>query len=307
MKTTVLTIHTATYNRAYILGNAYQSLLAQTCHDFEWIVSDDGSTDNTEELVKSWVGTNPPFKIIYEKLPHGGKCRALNSGVNRAAGRYFFMLDSDDVLTSDAVECILSKTSEIDNKGDYVGVGFLKVTPQGLPVKGIYPKVNDYGYVDCTNKERRKYDLDADMCEAYKTDIIKRFPFPVWPSELFAPEQLCLDAMALAGYKLRWHIKSIYICEYRQDGLTKGAWELQKNNKMGYAMLANQRMLCEETFKQQFKSAAEHIALSILGKNPSYIFKSNNPWLTFVALPYALALTVRRHWQFRYHNPAPNS
>lgn len=303
----MLTIHTATYNRGYILGQAYQSLMSQSCYDFEWIISDDGSTDNTEDLVKNWIAAKPPFPIVYEKIPHGGKCRALNSGVKRALGKYFFILDSDDYLTSDAVETILSHLTEIDDKSDYVGIGFVRKTSQGLPIKGRYPKVNQRGYIDCTNRERGNYDLDADMCEAYKTDIIKRFPFPVWPGELFAPEQLGLDALAMAGYKLRWYSKAIYVCDYRPDGLTQGAWNLLKDNKMGYAMLANQKMLYADTYKQSFKSAAEHIALSILGKHPSYIFKSNKPWLSLMALPYALGLTIRRWWQFRYYTPKKQS
>lgn len=63
----ILTIHTATYNRGYILGQAYESLRSQTNKDFEWIITDDGSTDNTEELVRSWMNEDNGFPIIYNK------------------------------------------------------------------------------------------------------------------------------------------------------------------------------------------------------------------------------------------------
>ncbi len=301
--TPLISIHTATYNRAYILERAYKSLLAQTCFNFEWIISDDSSDDNTEELVHQWQKEVSHFNIIYEKVPHGGKCRAVNSGMQKARGKYFFILDSDDYLTPDAVQTIKESIPQVDNDDSFVGVGFVILTKNGLPVKGVWPSVNNKGYIDCTNLQRNLYNLDADMREAYKLNILKKYPFPSWPGEIFAPEQLSLDAIAMDGYKLRWFNKGIYICEYQPDGLTKGAWNLLRSNKMGYAMLANQQLLYRKGFINLYKSAAEHIALSILGKNPKYILKTNKWWLTLIALPYALPLTIRRAMQFRKDTP----
>ena len=88
-----LTIHTATYNRAYILGKAYESLRAQTCKDFEWIITDDGSTDDTKELVQSWMDKDNGFEIVYNPLPHVGIPRALNSGVSLSRTNWFMMLE----------------------------------------------------------------------------------------------------------------------------------------------------------------------------------------------------------------------
>lgn len=65
-----ITIHTATYNRAGSLRKVYESLLAQSCKAFEWIISDDGSTDETETLVKDWQSRDNGFRIVYSKLPH---------------------------------------------------------------------------------------------------------------------------------------------------------------------------------------------------------------------------------------------
>lgn len=301
--TPLISIHTATYNRAYILEQAYKSLQAQTCCNFEWIITDDASTDDTEELVKDWLKEQNPFNIVYEKVSHGGKCRALNSGLKLARGKYFFILDSDDYLTPNAVQTIIDKVPEIDNKEDFVGVGFLRLTQKMKPIKGIPPKVNAEGFVDCTNLQRSAFDLDADMCEAYKTNILRQYPFPSWPGEMFAPEQITMDAMAMDGYKLRWYNKGIYVCEYQPDGLTKGAWNLLIRNKMGYAMLANQQLLYRKGFINLFKTAAEHVVLSILGKNPGYILKSNKLWLTILSLPYALPLTIRRALQFSKNMP----
>ena len=139
----------------------------------------------------------------------------------------------------------------------------------------MWPNVNKKGFVDCTNLERKKYNLDADMCEAYKTDIMRKYKFPVWEGELFAPEQLQSDKLAMLGYKIRWYNEGIYICEYQDIGLTKGNWDLLRKNKMGYAMLSNMQMITNEEFKEKFKAAGQHIALSIVAGYPSYILQQD--------------------------------
>lgn len=303
MKKVKLTIHTATYNRAHTLPKAYESLKAQTCFDFEWLITDDGSTDGTKELVKSWQNEGNNFSIRYEQLEHGGLIRAVNYAVNVAQGGYYFRLDSDDYLTNNAVETIVSKIPDIVNKDDFVAVGFVKITENQLPIKGVWPTVNNKGYVDCTNLDRPKYNLDADMCEAYKLDIMKQYPFPVWHDETFAPEQLQSDKLAMDGYKIRWYSLGIYVCEYQEGGLTKGNWDLLRNNKMGYAMLSNQRLIYGKDFIGNFKAAAQHIALSIVAGYPSYILKSNKKWLTLLALPYGVLLSFRRREQFKWDDP----
>lgn len=296
----LLTIHTATYNRAYILPKAYESLLKQTRHDFEWIITDDGSTDETVDLVKRWQRQRPPFDIILDQQKHGGKCRALNSGINIARGRYFFILDSDDILTADAVETIIQGIAEIDSSEGYVGVGFLRTYPDGRPVKGVHPAVGTSGYVDCSNLERPKYNLDADMCEAYKLEILRRYPFPSWPGEMFAPEQITLNAMAIDGYLLRWYDKGIYICDYLEDGLTKGSMQLLINNKMGYAMMYNHMLLHTKGWAKRFYLCTQMIALSLLAGNPLYSFcRGYAPWTSLAAFPVGILLAMRRYIQFK--------
>ena len=303
MKTPKLTIHTHTYNRAHTLPAVYESLKNQTCFDFDWFITDNGSTDNTEELFKKWCKEENPFKITYRKIEERGIPRALNYGINHIEGDYFFMLDSDDKLLPNAVEVILRSIKTIDDNDEIVAAGFVRIKENGQPIKGVWPKVNEKGYVDCINLDRYKYDLDADMCEAYKVDIIKNYPFPVWQDEIYAPEQLCFDAMALDGYKVRWFRDPVYICEYLEDGQTQGNWNLLRKNKMGYAMLSNQRLLYVKNFKEKCKAAGQHIALSIGAGYPSYILKSNKKWLTLLALPYGLLLSIRRRNQFKWDDP----
>lgn len=99
----MITIFTPTYNRAHLLPRLYESISKQDCMDFEWLVIDDGSTDNTQALFEEWMDQEHPFSIFYQKVKNGGKQRAINQAVSMAKGEYFFIVDSDDALTPDAV------------------------------------------------------------------------------------------------------------------------------------------------------------------------------------------------------------
>lgn len=101
-----LTVLTATYNRGLLLSKCYASLCRQTCKDFEWLIVDDGSVDNTKEVVGK-LGEKSVFPIFYILKGNGGKHTALNYSHPYIHGRYLLMLDDDDVLTPDAVETVL--------------------------------------------------------------------------------------------------------------------------------------------------------------------------------------------------------
>ena len=295
----LFTVFTATYNRARTLPRLFRSLCSQTCKDFEWIIVDDGSSDNTRELIDEWKKqTNGDFTIKYYKKVNGGKPRAINYGIQFAEGRYFIMVDSDDYLIDSAIAKMSDWVVEVDAMEEFIGVGAARGFNSTEYIKGVAPSVNESGYIDCTNLERAAYNLDADMIEAYKTKIFKRFPMAEWPGENFAPEQIALNEIALAGFKLRWHADIIEICEYLPGGLTMGSSELEKKNPMGYAMMYNHKLKYPMTYGQKYKNACQHIALSIVGGSPSYILKSNNLVLTLLAFPVGLALSVRRRIQY---------
>lgn len=97
------TVFTPTYNRGYTLYRLYESLKSQRTIDFEWMIVDDGSTDNTCQLVEKWIREERNFSIRYIKKENGGKPRAINYGIQYAKGRFFFIVDSDDFLLPDAV------------------------------------------------------------------------------------------------------------------------------------------------------------------------------------------------------------
>ena len=293
------TVFTATFNRGYILPKLYDSLKKQEIMDFEWLVIDDGSSDETEQLFQQWIHDEIMFPIRYMKKDNGGKPRTINYGIQYAKGEYFFMVDSDDTLKPDALSKMKQWCKEIESKPQFIGVGAARGFPDGSYIKGIAPSVNEYGYIDASNLQRNDFNLDADMCEAYKTEIFKKYPMPEWPGEKFAPEQISLNESALDGYLLRWHADIIYQCEYLDDGLTKRSNVLEKKNPMGYAMMYNHMLKYPElSIKQKYYAACQHIALSIYGKNSSYILRSNKIIYSIFALPVGILLSIRRRKQF---------
>ena len=293
-----LTIHTASYNRAYILGKAFESLKAQTCKDFEWIISDDGSTDNTQELVASWQKEDNGFEIIYSKLPHVGFPRALNDGIKLSNTDWFMMLDSDDYLMPNTVEKILPWIEEIKDMRMRVGIGVTRRYPDGGFMKNQVPIIDpEKGYVDASNSDRAKYKLNMDCFEVNRTALLREYPFQYWPTEEYAPPALNYNAMSLDGYKWRWRADKLYICEYQNDGLTKNNKKV-KNNPMGYAMMFNQDLLRFRNFKSRCYNAIQMTALCTYAGHLEYLLKSNDKLISFATLPLGFIWGVRRILQF---------
>ena len=294
-----LTIFTATYNRGHLIHKLYESLKRQSNFDFEWLVIDDGSSDNTRDLFKIWITENNPFAIRYYYQENQGLIRALNKGISLANGKYFSKIDSDDYVEDYYSENILKWVNDIDNSEDIYAVSGLKVTCDSIPLKGTWPEFPKNSlYVDATDLERAKYNLDADMSEAWKTDILKQHPFPVWDNEKFAPEQLVLYDIALKGLKIRWYSVPMTICEYQAGGLTLGASKLEKENPMGYAMMYNQNLKIYKSFKRNLYDAMQMIALAVYAGNISYLKKSNNKFATAIMFPAGILLSIRRRMQY---------
>ena len=211
-----LTIFTPAYNRAYIIDKLYQSLCRQSCKDFEWVVVDDGSTDNTEQLIQSFIDEGI-IDIRYFRQQNGGKHRAINRGVAEARGRMFFIVDSDDHLRDDAAQWVIEKSKEIIDNPAFAGISGLRVKPDGSKIGGE----NNFSQIDASALDiRMKHHVTGDLAEIYKTDVLKQFPFPDCPGEKFCSEGLIWTRIALSGRILRYCYKPLYVCEYLDDGLT---------------------------------------------------------------------------------------
>lgn len=210
-----LTVFTPTYNRAYTIKKLYNSLLGQTYTCFEWIIIDDGSIDETEALVSSFIRERK-IDIHYIKRRNGGKHRAINQGVKEARGELFFIVDSDDLLPSDAVEMLYHYYEKVRKDNTFAGISGIRVNTVNERIGGEL----NMNYIQASSLDlRMKYGIRGDLAEAYKTSILEKFPFPEYEGEKFCPEALVWNRIA-QRYKLLLFNKPVYICEYLDDGLT---------------------------------------------------------------------------------------
>lgn len=286
----LITVLTATYNRAHLLPDLYHSLCCQSCKDFEWIVIDDGSKDDTEQLIAGYIEENR-ISIRYHKQENGGKNRAINHGVTMVTTPYTMIVDSDDYLTDDAIEYLSVRLLNAKKDQSLVGIS-------GKRGEGKQKNEED-SFVVATNLERRKFGLEQDACEVFRTDLLRSHPFEVWPGEKFVPEEIVWNQLAMEGYAFRWYDRVTCIVRYQEGGLTKGSWELLKKNPMGYASMYKQRVVLSKDFRNKLSNNEQLIAQSILGGHPLYAFKGNFNFISLVALPLGVAIAIRRKFQYR--------
>jgi glycosyltransferase involved in cell wall biosynthesis len=217
-----ITVFTATYNRGYCLNKLYDSLKNQTYKNFEWIVIDDGSKDDTEEIINSFIHEGQVC-IRFAKQANRGKHIAINSGVQMARGEYFFIVDSDDKLPHDSLEIISNNIKNISKT--IGGVAGRAAHFDGTLVGNSFSGSILSNAIDI----RYKYKVSGDLVEVFKTEIMKEFPFPEFPDERFCPEVVVWNRIA-TKYQLLFFNQIIYYCEYLEDGLTSKIINIRMNS-----------------------------------------------------------------------------
>lgn len=227
-----VTIFTPTYNRAYIIRNLYDSLCRQTCKDFEWVIVNDGSSDNTSSLITQIIAENI-IDIKYFEQPNGGKHIAVNKGVEMASGELFFIVDSDDYITDDAVEQISRQWNSIKDKTKVAGLCFRKIELKSNTIIGkMFPAD---GKLATSLQIMYKWQIRGDKAEVFRTAILRKFPFPTYSGEKFVTEALIWNKIAKSDCPYLCCINSgIYYCDYLTDGLTFNFNDILRKNPKSY-------------------------------------------------------------------------
>lgn len=224
----MLSIITPIYNRASLLPRIYDCLCSQSSKDFEWIIVDDGSTDNVRGTVDKMQPEG--FTVRLFQKVNGGKHTAVNMGIKEAMGELTLILDSDDELPEDAVATVLDEYKTIKDNADFAGVcGYMAHRDGriiGLPL------------VEADSSEielRYRYHVYGDMCEVFRTDVLREFPFPELKGERFCPESLVWNRIA-RKYKLHVFPKVIYLRDYIDGGLTDNIVRIRMNSPIASMM-----------------------------------------------------------------------
>ena len=235
----IVTVFTPLYNRKHLLPRLYESLEKQTCFDFEWVICDDCSSDGSYELAQEYARKEEGFPIrVFRPERNGGKHRAVNLGAAQARGFMFFIVDSDDLLTPDAIEKIFVWEKSLPNDGSFAGLGFLKADLSRKIVGTTFTEQ----ICDCTTLEREVHGIAGDKSEVFYTEVIQRYPYPEFEGENFVTPAVVWDRIAHAGLKIRWINEIIYLCEYQAEGLTANFGKLLAKNPEGYAVWIRQKM-----------------------------------------------------------------
>lgn len=231
----MISVFTPTYNRAYILERLYRSLLKQDYASFEWILVDDGSTDDTQALIQSWSdGPEASFPIRYIYQKNSGKHVAWNTALSVANGDVFFPVDSDDYLTDDALELIGSVAASAVDDNHIIAVSGVRRFPGKGPSGGVLHSM-DADYLDYSPIDRCSKGITGDLAEAFFTERLRKFSFPVYPGERFVPEALIFNRFCESGYRIRGYRFPLIVCEYLADGYTRNTNKLLTTNWQGYS------------------------------------------------------------------------
>ena len=161
---------------------------------------------------------------------------------------YYYILNS--------IEKIHSLFEEIKNFSGYAGIAGLKLHGDGTLVGSTFDKE----FIDCTSLERTKYRILGDKAEVFYTEILKKYPFPVFDNENFLTEEIVWNRIANDGYKIRWFNEGLYFCEYLEGGLSKTSDKGLKNFN-GYKLVIKELLRYKEiTLKRKI------ISLMIIGE-----------------------------------------
>lgn len=233
-----LSIITPTWNRARYLPRVLEGLAAQTCRDFEWIVSDDGSSDDTKAVMLD-LAQRANFRVLYLKADkHVGKARMDNEAITRARGSLTIWCDSDDFLLPHAVEQLITAWHSIPLalRGAFVGVSALAATKDGIIVDPIQEGEDpDIPWNDLA----QRFGSHSDMIYMARTDALRAHPFP--EVDLVIPESVVWNAIGHLRAKLVPQV--LLIKEYRAPNAISFSGKMSYNRGRAYALAAIERYL----------------------------------------------------------------
>lgn len=289
----IITIFTPAYNRAHTISRTYDSLCRQTCKDFEWLVIDDGSTDNTKDLIQSWIKENKiSIRYIYQE--NQGMHGAHNTAYRNITTELNTCIDSDDYMPDDAIEQIVTLWKE---KGSvkYAGIIGLDQDIQG----------NIIG-TDFSNEVKETtltgfYALGGkgDKKQVYRTDVINSYPdYPIFPGEKYVGlnyKYMLIDQ----DYPLLTLNKPLVIVDYQPDGSSFGMYRQYWNNPKGFAFLRKTEMGLTKSWKRRFMCCIHYVSSSIRAKNKNFLKESPKKMDTFLAIPFGVLLYVFIRYQVK--------
>lgn len=276
----LISVYTATYNRAYTLGKGYEALLRQNFKDFEWVIVDDGSTDNTKELVSSWINEGK-ITIRYFYQPNRGVNSARNKAIENIESELCIMVDSDDYLTDDALEKIADLWQKHRNEG-YVGIIGMDKFPNGEIIgKRIPDDINESTLSNLYDSLK----ISGDKKMVYLTSLCKKYPTPVIEGERYYPNKEKYYRIDKEGQCLILH-DAICVAEYLPDGITASRYKRYVKNPIGLSKYRLFLMEYDNGLKNIIRQTIHYDAMKMINPRAIKFKDSPHPFLAILLSPF---------------------
>lgn len=282
----LLTVFTPAYNRAHTLHRTYESLLIQDCKEFVWLIIDDGSTDNTADLVHEWQKCDNGFEIRYVYKNNGGMHTAHNKAYELIDTELNVCIDSDDCLANEAVKKILRKWSEVRNQG-YAGIVGLDADLDGELIGKRFPKNKKA----TTLTEYYANGGAGDKKLVYRTEVINQYPsYPVFEGEKYvalAYKYRLIDQ----DYQLAILDEVLCNVEYQQDGSSNNMWRQYFSNPQGFAFWrVVQAKTCVSSI-ELIKNCIHYCSSMLIAKRRGkHVVEFPNKMLVKLCMPFGMLL-----------------
>ena len=287
--TPTISVVTATYNRAHLLGRLYASLCEQTLRDFEWLVVDDGSTDDTAQVLATWQHEG---KIAIRSIvqPNRGKHVALNRAAESAAGAFCAVIDSDDWYRPEALERLVYHWHTIPSHQapDFANVEALRAYADGRLIGSRFPR----DVLDSDTFEvRYVHRVTGDTLGMYRTDVLRRFPFPEDLGR-FVPEGLVWSRIA-SRYRTRFVNEVLGYVEYQPGGLSDARLAQQVSSARAWALFYGELASTPRVLPRRlrWRASAQHVRFTLHARSMVSTPSLRPLWL--LGAPIGVALYLR--------------
>lgn len=283
-----LTVFTPTYNRAYCLPRGYEALKKQTNKKFKWLIVDDGSTDNTKELVNKWQQEDNGFEILYTYKENGGLHTGYNRAIELMDSDLCVCIDSDDFMPSNAVELIHSFW-EKNGSSEYAGIVGLDYGMDGKAIGGLLPNIKSLFLRDLSIKHKYKGDLKV----VYRTELLREVaPQPTFNNEKnFNPIYLMYKVDKILPLLVL--NENLCFVEYQQGGMSNAIYKQFVNSPNSFAELRRLYMTMPNVpHSYIFKQCIHYVSSSVMSRNSKFIQQSPKKMMTILAIPFGLILAI---------------
>ncbi|MEG1410479.1 MAG: glycosyltransferase family 2 protein [Romboutsia sp.] len=281
----ILTVFTPTYNRAYILNKCYESLKRQTYKAFKWLIIDDGSTDETKELVNKWIDEKI-IDIRYKYQKNQGMHGAHNTAYGLIDTELNVCIDSDDYMPDDAVEKIIKFWTE-NKKDNVAGMIGLDINEDNSILGSELPKyITESSLFDLYNK----HGVTGDKKIVYRSELTRQYPYPIFEGEKYVGLNYKYNKIDLT-HTLLFLNEPLCVVEYMEDGSSKNMLKQYRRNPKGFAFYRIENMKNSKgSLLFKLKENIHYVSSSFMGDNKHFIKESPCKLLTILAVPMGFVL-----------------